>query len=97
MNIASTGIGTVDINFFRVGNFLDASSDIKDKWHMVMLDLLPCICKKYLKAVKASVLVTKITTVSDEALLLWLSNSLCCKLQSRKGNASGDSGGNSAI
>lgn len=39
---------------------------------MVMLDLLPCICKKYLKAVRASEFATKITTVSDEALLLWL-------------------------
>ena len=61
-----------DINMFRVGYFNDATTSIKHTWYMVMLNLLPCICKKYLKAVRASELATKVTTVSDEALLLWL-------------------------
>ena len=61
-----------DLNLFRVGTFSDAASHIKDKWYMVMLDLLPCICKKYTKVVRASeVLAAQITTGSDEALLLW--------------------------
>ena len=61
-----------DLDLFRVGTFSDADSHIKDKWYMVMLDLLPCICKKYTKVVRASeVLAAQITTGSDEALLLW--------------------------
>ena len=68
----SPGVAIEDLDLFRVGDFSNATSSLKEKWYTVMLDLLPCISKKYIKAVRASEVATKITTASDEAMLLWL-------------------------
>ena len=60
-----------DIACFREGNFIEASENIKEKWCMVMLDLLPSIGSMYTKLIRAESLATEVTTVSDEAILLW--------------------------
>ena len=57
---------------FREGNIEDASEDIKKKWNMMMLDLLPSISRNYATANhRASARVSTLSTASDEALLLW--------------------------
>ena len=60
-----------DINEFRKGRFKDATENIKAKWYMVMLDLLPGVCGKFTKTVKSRELARTFTTVSDEALVYW--------------------------
>jgi hypothetical protein len=61
-----------DIASFRVGNFKDASENIKTKWYMVMLGFLPSISRKYnTPALRASDLATNLTSASDEAFLFW--------------------------
>lgn len=71
MSSNAPGVPIQDLNLFREGNFNDAATDIKEKWYMVMLDLLPCISKKYTKNIRTTEEPTNNTTVSDEALLLW--------------------------
>ena len=66
-----SGVTEEDINAFRVGDFANASEKLKEKWYMVMLDLLPVVCTKYTKAVKESALARDFTTASDETLVLW--------------------------
>ena len=71
MTNEEAGVTIDDIKAFRVGRFDDASKNIKAKWYMVMLKLLPCVCGKYTKLVKESTLPKDFTTTSDEALVLW--------------------------
>lgn len=71
MSSEEAGITSDDIKAFRVGSFDSATKNIKAKWYMVMLKLLPCVCGKYTKLVKASTLAKDFTTTSDEALVLW--------------------------
>ena len=60
-----------DINGFREGNFDDAHYNIKAKWLIVMLVLLPCVSGNYMKIVSVCELAKNFTTISDKTLLLW--------------------------
>ena len=66
-------ISKTEIESFRFGNFEDASEDIKKKWYVRMLKFMPSVSKKYnTPELRASDHVSKLTTASDEAYLLWL-------------------------
>lgn len=66
-------ISKTEIESFRVGNFEDASEDIKKKWYVTMLKFMPPVSKKYnTPELRASDHVSTLTTASDEAYLLWL-------------------------
>ena len=68
----TAGITPADIEKFRVGKFNNADEDVKKKWCHVMLHFLPCVCSTYSKwDIKKTRPVSKVSDVSDEALVLW--------------------------
>ena len=62
-----------DLKMFGTGWYKDASEDIQTKWRMAMFDYLPKVNGKYAtKKIQRSKKLLEVTTVSDEALVLWL-------------------------
>ena len=58
---------------FRKGWYKDASEDVQNKWCMTMQEYLPKVNGRYApKMVKMTRNASQVTSVSDEALVLWL-------------------------
>ena len=62
-----------DLAMFRAGWYEDASEDIKKKWCMTMKEYLPKVNGKYAsKMIRMTVKPSQVTSVSDEALVMWI-------------------------
>jgi hypothetical protein len=56
------------VNFFRIGNFNDATKDVKDAWFHFCGNILPQLNKNWKsKVIQSNKLISDICTVSDEA------------------------------